>query len=168
MSDKVNLKEKYILAKCCNPTPEKQITGYFSHDDIIKVHSFDCENLKSTDSSRLVQLEWDSIIETSIFKPDNDYQQLDEIDFKILSHHKILGIDYSAMVAKDVRIDKQLAFERHKKLKHLKLIKRVEALMVQYRKGIVDNKWIKHRNHTYYDLTPKGKQYIEHYLNIQQ
>jgi predicted transcriptional regulator len=40
-------------------------------------------------------------------------------------------------------------------------LKRVEKLMIQYRKNIVKGKWIKHRNHTYYELTPKGERWIE-------
>jgi len=34
---------------------------------------------------------------------------------------------------------------------------------MQYRKGIVDNKWVKHRNHTYYKLTEKGTKYLDYF-----
>jgi predicted transcriptional regulator len=74
-----------------------------------------------------------------------------------------MGIDYSLMVAAELRIEPQTAFERHDKLRRLGLIQRVNAVMVQYRKGIAKNKWIKHRNHTYYDLTEKGKKYYRYF-----
>ncbi|MFH2037144.1 MAG: DUF2250 domain-containing protein, partial [Candidatus Zixiibacteriota bacterium] len=86
-------------------------------------------------------------------------------DFKIMNHHKIYGVDYSLKVARMLNLDKQIVFDSHKKLRDLNLLERVKELMMQYRKGIVDNKWIKHRNHTYYNLTEKGEQYLTHYLN---
>ena len=62
------------------------------------------------------------------------------------------------------RLDKQTVFDRHRKLREMGLLERVTATMVRYRKGIVDNKWIKHRNHTYFDLTDRGRKYLHHYL----
>ena len=43
---------------------------------------------------------------------------------------------------------------------------RVEPLMIRYRKNIVKGKWIKHRNHTYYELTEKGRKYLAHHESI--
>ena len=63
-----------------------------------------------------------------------------------------------------LHVSKQAVFDSHKKMREMKLLKRVEPLMIQYRKGVVDNKWIKHRNHTYYELTDKGNQYLDFYL----
>jgi predicted transcriptional regulator len=97
-------------------------------------------------------------------KPDKDYYDLDELDFRVLQHHQSMGVDYSWMVAGALNIDPDLIFERHKKLKDLKLLKRVEPVMIQYRKNIVDNKWIKHRNHTYYQITTRGEIYLNHFL----
>jgi len=42
-------------------------------------------------------------------------------------------------------------------------IKLVEQGIVQNRKGLVDNKWVKHGNHTYYEPTEKGKAYLGFY-----
>ncbi|MFH2049803.1 MAG: DUF2250 domain-containing protein, partial [bacterium] len=75
------------------------------------------------------------------------------------------GVDYSLVVARKLNIPKQAAFDCHKKLREMGLLERVKPLIIQYRKGIVDNKWIKHRNHTYYDLTDKGKSYLDCYIN---
>lgn len=75
-----------------------------------------------------------------------------------------MGVDYSLMVAKIIKVSPQLVFEHHRKLKSLKLLERVKKVMIQYRKGIVDNKWIKHRNHTYYRITPKGELYLNFHL----
>jgi len=162
MTDEIRLKESYTLARCCSPSRSDKIVGYFSHDNYLKVHRHDCENLKKAESARLVALSWDDILEGASFTPGPDYHKLDATDFAVLQHHLDYGIDYSLMVAKALAIPRQDAFERHKRLKDQGLLKRVEPRIVQYRKGIVDNKWIKHRNHTYYDLTEKGKAYLEY------
>lgn len=160
----IRIKEDYSLSKCCSPEPNDPITGYYSYDAVIKVHKVDCPNLQSVEPERLLTLKWnDLLIEKESFQPESDYSSLEEIDFLILQHHKEYGIDYSLVVARKLTIPKQEAFDRHKKLKELELIQRVDATMVQYRKGIVDNKWIKHRNHTYYDLTEKGNNYLTYY-----
>ncbi len=160
----MNLKENYILANCCKPKIENSITGYYSHENFIKVHRSDCHNLAKAEASRLVKLEWGEIIEADEFEPDDDFGLLDDIDFRILKHHDQMGIDYSLMVAAELQIDQRIAFDRHDKLREMGLIQRVNAVMVQYRKKIVKNKWIKHRNHTYYDLTEKGKKYLRYFL----
>ena len=163
-SDEFRLKEGYKIARCCSPQPADTITGYYSYSNILIVHKVSCENLKKAESKRLVILTWSEILEKEEEKPDKDYYDLDELDFRILQHHQSMGVDYSWMVAGALNIDPELIFERHKKLKDLKLLKRVEPVMIQYRKNIVDNKWIKHRNHTYYQITPKGEKYLNHFL----
>ena len=158
----MNLKENYILAKCCYPTESDSITGYYNFDNIIKVHKTGCPNVDITDQSRLITLEWSDIILTDIFEPEADYKELNEIDFLIMNHHKIYGVDYSLKVAAMLSVDKKAVFDSHKKLRSANILERVEPLMIQYRKGIAKNKWIKHRNHTYYNLTDKGKKYLEY------
>jgi len=165
MPDRIALKEDYVLAACCSPSLEDSIVGYYSHDKILKVHRDNCPNLKKADPARLLSLDWKSILADEGFQPDDDYGLLDEIDFRILRHHREYGIDYSLVVARIVQIDKKTAFDRHRKLRSMGLIDRVEAVIVRYRKGIVDSKWIKHRNHTYFDLTDKGRDYLGHYLS---
>lgn len=160
----MNLKENYILANCCKPEGGDSIIGYYSHDNFIKVHRSDCNNLAKAESSRLMKLEWREIIDSDEFIPADDYGLLDEIDFRILHHHNEMGIDYSLMVAAELQMDQQIVFDRHDKLRDMGLIQRVNAVMVQYRKNIVKNKWIKHRNHTYYDLTEKGRKYLRYYM----
>jgi len=160
MAEEIKLLEKYILAKCCRPSLRDDIVGYFSYDDFIKIHRRDCANVKKAEPDRLVQLEWDRILKKEEFTPEEDYGQLDDTDFIILQHHLDYGVDYSLMVAKITRLGKQTVFDSHKKLRDFKLLKRVEPVMIRYRKGVVDNKWIKHRNHTYYQLTAKGEKYL--------
>jgi len=150
------LKEKYTIARCCLPAREQEIVGYFSFDDFIKVHRSDCANLAKVDPTRLVALEWDDILSDPEPGPVAETEELDEIDIAILRHHRDYDIDYSLKVARVLGIERQAAFERHQKLRNLGLLERVEALMVRYRKNITRNKWIKHRNHTYYRLTAKG------------
>ena len=86
---------------------------------------------------------------------------LDDIDIKILDHHAKMGVDYAAVVAKSIIVDRATVFERHNKLKDMKLLARVRPKMIQYRKNIVRNKWIKHRNHTYYEITDKGREVLD-------
>lgn len=164
----MKLKEEYILANCCRPKPEQKITGYYSHDGLIKVHRADCPNLDKTDPERLMTLAWKDIIEADDPVPGNDFKSLAENDFRILKHHRQYGVDYSLKVAAILHLDKQSVFDSHRKLRDMKLLERVKPLIIQYRKNIVDNKWIKHRNHTYYDLTDKGRLYLRHYLKSEE
>jgi len=167
MNDEIRLKEDYTLARCCSPSSKDKIIGYYSHNNIIKVHKENCPNLKKAEPERLVSLKWSDILAPTEFQPGSDYHDLDKTDFSILQHHLDYGIDYSLLVAKALSLPKQDVFERHKKLKDFGLIERVEPRMVQYRKGIVANKWIKHRNHTYYQLTDTGKKYLSFHNNQQ-
>jgi len=158
----MRLKEAYILANCCSPRDKDRIVGYYSHDNFIKVHRFDCANLSNVESTRLVQLSWQDIITENEFVPDSDFDDLDEVDFAIMRHHQHFGVDYSLVVADILGLDKQAVFEHHRKLRDMGLLARVKPVMMQYRKNIVKNKWIKHRNHTYYELTEKGRDYLAH------
>lgn len=162
---KLKLKEDYILARCCQPNTDDIITGYYSYDNFIKVHKADCSNLNKAEAGRLIKLNWPDILATDDFEPDDDYFTLDEVDFAVMEHHQDLGVDYSLKVAAVLRIDKQAVFESHTRLRKMQLLKRVEPLMIQYRKNIAKNKWIKHRNHTYYELTKKGKNYLQYRLD---
>lgn len=159
----MNLKEEYTIANCCRPAETDSIIGYYSHNNIIKVHRANCANLRKADQSRLVTLEWRNIIDNKVETPEEDYKLLDATDFRILKHHFDYGVDYSLKMARMLYLDKELVFERHTKLREMGLLERVEPRIIQYRKGIVDNRWIKHRNHTYYDLTDKGRLYLGHY-----
>lgn len=161
---RIRLKEGYTRAKCCSPKPDDSITGYSSYNNVIVVHKTSCENLKKVAPKRLFSLSWEEISETEQSKPDQDYSQLDGIDFRILGHHQVMGVDYSWVVAEKLNLEPQLVFERHKKLRDLKLLERVQKVMIQYRKNIVDHKWIKHRNHTYYRITPKGEKYLNFFI----
>ncbi len=164
MSEKIDLRQDYRLALCCKPTPGDKITGFLKPDSgLISVHKRDCANLKSIEKERLINLTWNDLIKT---EPEIDtaidpvFTELDEIDLRILRHHAEMGVDYAAVVAKCTRIDRATVFKRHKKLRDLKLLTRVQPRIIQYRKNIVDNKWIKHRNHTYYEITDRGLQII--------
>ncbi len=161
MPERRKVKEDYVLAKCCTPAPPEEIIGYYSHDNLIKVHRKRCAELDNLEPDRLLSIKWQDILaEDSEFTPGDDYADLDEVDLAILAHHEHYGVDYSLVIARKLGMTKQEAFDRHKKLLSMKLIERVEPRIIQYRKGIVEGRWIKHRNHTYYDLTQKGKDYL--------
>jgi (p)ppGpp synthase/HD superfamily hydrolase len=167
MADTHRLKENYRLAGCCNPVSGDEIVGFLKIDSlIISVHKASCKNLEKVAIDRLVTLKWDEIVKTEIdqnLSEDIEYEQLDDIDFKILEHHQVMGVDYAAVVARTLKLPRQTVFERHRKLKELRLLKRIRPRIIQYRKNIVKNKWIKHRNHTYYEITPKGCEFLKHH-----
>lgn len=159
------LREGYKAARCCSPQPPDQISGYFSHRNLIIVHRSACPNLLKVEPARVLSLNWDEILGEKAFEPEDDYRQLDQLDFRILRHHREMGIDYSLVVAESLKLDLQQMFERHRKLRDLKLLRRVERVMIRYRENTVENKWIKHRNHTYYEITPKGKRYLDYFVS---
>jgi hypothetical protein len=156
------IREQYLLANCCNPSPETAIVGYHSHADCIKIHTADCRNLAGLEQERLIPLDWNDVIVREEFVPDDLYRSLEDDDFRILIWHLEVGLDYSLQVAHSLRMDPKVVFNRHAKLRELGLLTRVPKVMIQYRKGIVDNKWIKHRNHTYYNLTDRGRQFAKY------
>jgi hypothetical protein len=162
MSDDIALKDKYTLARCCAPSPPEPIVGYYSHELHMKVHRPGCVNLKRVEPGRQIKQQWSEILSEAPTGPDSDISELDATDFAILQFHDEYGVDYSLKVARMLALEKQTVFDRHNKLRELELLQRVEPRMIQYRKGVVDNKWIKHRNHTYYALTDKGRSYLQH------
>ena len=160
----LKIKEDYRLSNCCSPLPDDAIVGYYSHDNFIKIHKNNCTNIKNIDQERLISVIWaDILCNEKGFQVTEEYKSLSKVDFLALLHHEYYGLDYSLMLAKKLNTSKQEGFDIHQKLRDLQLIERVEPKEIQYRKGIVPNKWIKHRNHTYYDLTEKGKKYLAYY-----
>ncbi len=160
----MKLRPGYSLAGCCRPATGDGIIGYYSHENIIKVHRADCGNLSKAEEPRLIKLNWTEIAEDESTLSRDDVQIFEEIDYLILKHHSAYGADYSLAVAAQLRQDKELVFKRHDYLREEGLLKRVAPVMIQYRKKIVKGKWIKHRNHTYYELTPKGRETLQQAL----
>lgn len=152
---------KYRFAQCCKPQQEDKIVAFLKQDeDVFSVHRADCPNIRKVPADRLVSLGWQDIAQDGAGSTsdvsDAVYNRLDHVDFSVLFHHRMMGVDYTAVMARHVGIPREEAFTRHKKLRDLGLLERVEPRIIRYRKGIVDGKWIKHRNHTYYDLTELG------------
>ncbi len=153
---------KHRLAKCCSPTDGDPIIAFLKQGDVVfSVHRADCVNLSKVPPERLVAVTWAEINAAAApaapVLPDSVYTQLDDHAFAVLRHHQVMGVDYAAVVARQTGISREEVFTLHKKLRALGLLARVEPKMIRYRKGIVDGKWIKHRNHTYYDLTEQGR-----------
>ena len=165
MADPLRINGDYRIARCCGPVLSDEIRGFLKPDSgLISVHKVDCGNLRSIQPERLVKLTWEEILvedDETALSYDPDFRLLDKTDFMILKHHAVMGVDYAAVVAKSLGIDRATVFKRHKKLRDLGLLVRVQPKMIQYRKGIVKNKWMKHRNHTYYEITDKGLAFLE-------
>ena len=152
---------EYRLAKCCTPREGDKIVGFLKQDaEVFSVHRADCINIRKVPPDRLVALNWSDIAADHGQKipvlPRVVFEQLDATDFAILAHHRKMGVDYATVVARRTGVGREEVFARHRKLRGLGLLARVEPRMIRYRKGIVDGKWIKHRNHTYYELTTQG------------
>ena len=154
----------YKLAQCCSPKPDEGIIGYFKEDGAVAVHRSDCASVQRLRLERLLEVTWGEIhaAETSsdIGTEDPIFDRLDEVDYLILKHHQEFGLDYSIVVSEMLGLPLEETHNRHRKLRELGGLKRVEKRMIQYRKNIVKGKWIKHRNHTYYELTPKGERWV--------
>ena len=161
----------YKIAKCCMPQEGDSITGYFKEDSTITVHHAECNAVQGFRSERLLAVAWDEIrtTETPTDSPTLPaaFAELDETDYFILKHHQELGMDYSIVVAETLRISLEEMHQRHRKLRNMGGLKRVEGRIIHYRKNIVKGKWIKHRNHTYYELTPEGRTWIQAFENQQ-
>ena len=161
----------YKIAKCCHPQANDLITGYFKEDGTIAVHHTSCNAVQGLRPERLLAVAWDEIHATEnsedsvVIAPE--FAELDETDYFILKHHQEFGMDYAIVVAETLRIPLEEMHQRHRKLRKLGGLKRVEGRIIQYRKNIVKGKWIKHRNHTYYELTPEGKTWIQAFENKQ-
>ncbi len=158
---------KYRFAKCCSPQKGDNLVAFVKQDaDVFSVHRSDCPNIAKVDPSRLVAISGSEVEAPDARQPRDIppelLAELDDVDLAILRHHQRMGRDYAAVVARHTRIDRATIFERHRKLRDLNLLRRIEAKMMRYRKGIVDGKWIKHRNHTYYELTALGTAVCEH------
>lgn len=155
----------YTLAKCCSPPVGCQLVGYIKEDGAIAVHQSNCTSLNKLRQERLLQVTWREIQSTAAdSNPDEAdpiFSTLSEIDYLILKHHETFGIDYSIAVSDALGIPLEETYNEHRKLKTIGGLKRVEKRIIQYRKNIVKGKWIKHRNHTYYELTSKGEKWIE-------
>jgi hypothetical protein len=166
MSAKLAQELTYKLAQCCSPEEGDSVIGYFKADGTIAVHRSECASVRGLRAERLLHVTWAEIHATAAEtepedEPDLDFDQLDETDYFILKHHHEFGVDYSIIVAEMLGIPLEDAHKRHRKLRDLGGLKRVERRIIQYRKNIVKGKWIKHRNHTYYELTPKGERWIQ-------
>ena len=154
----------YKLAQCCSPEAGGSIIGYFKVDSTVAVHRSDCTSVQHLRAERLLEVTWDEIhaaeTPSDIETEDPTFDKLDEVDYLILKHHQEFGLDYSIVVAEMLGLPLEETQKHHRKLRNLGGLKRVEKRIIQYRKNIVKGKWIKHRNHTYYELTPKGDGWI--------
>ena len=154
----------YKIAKCCTPEEQDGIIGYFKEEGIITVHNSTCQSIANLRPERILDISWNEIKETQTADAKQEIpkeiEQLDQTDYLILKHHQKMGMDYSKVVAETLHIPLDEIQDRHKKLRELGGLKRVQGRIIHYRKNIVKGKWIKHRNHTYYEITPEGNQWI--------
>ncbi|MGF7399360.1 DUF2250 domain-containing protein [Thermoanaerobacterium thermosaccharolyticum] len=87
---------------------------------------------------------------------NNNQEEL--LDLTILTYLKKLGPEYAKLLAIRLGISLEESRRRLQSLEERGLIKRVERRIVKYYHR--RRKSVKHRNHTYYELTRKGEFFL--------
>ncbi len=54
----------FRFAKCCQPLPGEQLTGFISRGRGVIVHSRNCSQMLSVDPNRLIEVNWDAKVKT--------------------------------------------------------------------------------------------------------
>jgi predicted transcriptional regulator len=88
--------------------------------------------------------------------------ELSEIELKILCYIHHSGPTFVKKLAARLDTDIQTVNKSIVTLQRMGYLERVTRTMVEYRINR-RNKVTKHRNHTYYDLTRKGKLFMRHF-----
>ncbi|ADQ07247.1 DUF2250 domain-containing protein [Caldicellulosiruptor changbaiensis] len=86
----------------------------------------------------------------------NDQDEL--LDLTILAYLKKLGPEYAKLLAIRLGLSLEETRKRLQSLEERGLIKRVERRIVKYYHR--RRKSVKHRNHTYYELTREGELFL--------
>ncbi|RIV19229.1 DUF2250 domain-containing protein [Alicyclobacillaceae bacterium I2511] len=82
----------------------------------------------------------------------------DGVDVKILAYFKALGPDYAKLVAFRFGLSLENSRARLERLELAGFIEKVEGRIVKYYHRRV--KAVKHRNHTYFQITKDGEQFL--------
>jgi len=90
---------------------------------------------------------------------------LNELDLKILYYIYNCGPVYIKKLSERLQKDFDTIRMHIKELQDIGYVERVSSRIVDYRVGR-KNKVTKHRNHTYYDLTRKGRQLMRSMGNV--
>lgn len=133
------------FAKCCNPLPGDEITGYITKGRGVSIHRMDCPNIPDSDvesSGRLIEVEWNvnddkkKHFEAEIQIKAVDRRGLFTDVSRILADEKISVNGINAKNAKDgtALMNVVLEVESKEQLKSImNQIKRVEGVMDVFR-----------------------------------
>lgn len=84
---------------------------------------------------------------------------MNDLDVKIIYYIYKVGPAFIRKLAARLNQDQSNVKRRVTYLQKRKYLQRVEGRTVEYRTG-KNTKVVKHRNHTYYELTKRGEHYI--------
>jgi predicted transcriptional regulator len=87
---------------------------------------------------------------------------ISDIEVKILYYIQHSGPVFTKKLATRLNMDIQIVQKNIETLQHKGYLERVTRTLVDYRINR-RNKVTKHRNHTYYDLTRKGRLLLRHF-----
>jgi predicted transcriptional regulator len=93
---------------------------------------------------------------------NKEHNELSDIELKIIYYIYHSGPAFTKKLATRVHNNIQVINECIKNLQHTGYLERVSGTLIDYRIN-KRNKVTKHRNHTYYDLTRKGRLFMRQF-----
>jgi GTP diphosphokinase / guanosine-3',5'-bis(diphosphate) 3'-diphosphatase len=132
------------LSRCCTPVPGDEIIGFITRGRGVSVHRADCANavaLRSDQSARLIEVEWDSDTKGTLFRASVEVKALDRSRLlrdvsNALSDHHVNIVASSSHTGSDrvasMRFEFEMADPSHLDAV-LRTIKSIDAVYDAYR-----------------------------------
>ncbi|MGC8599016.1 MAG: DUF2250 domain-containing protein, partial [Thermoplasmata archaeon] len=86
----------------------------------------------------------------------------DDLVYRILDHFRRFKTDYAKSVGRDIELNKRVVCEILKKLYNEGYLEKRQSGMLKRKEAKLKRRVTTHPHHTYYQLTEKGKVYLEY------